>query len=309
VISPGKVLVVDDEQPMYEMYCDILIPDGYRVEWATDRDSALKRVQETDWDVIVLDQRLNGPTGGNTGIDLVTELSQTGAKVILSTAYADPEMAERAFREGVYDYLTKDNLKLLRTLLRIKVRSASELARERRLGALSPEAREQEIRELWGAVRSEADPQRKGKLLEDLMIRVFKTLPGFSYITVRAKNKDEEIDLIIRNESPDAFWSREGSQYILVECKNWSKPVGPDELIVFRNKLENRGARCRLGFFVALGGFTKGFDSHAATYRKDPLLIVPLNHDDIEELVNAPEDRNALLKQFHQRAAMAGNGH
>jgi CheY-like chemotaxis protein len=293
---------------MYETYCDILTPEGYQVVWAADRDSALKRIQESDWDVVVLDQRLNGPAGGNTGIDLVAELSQTGAKVILSTAYADAEMAERAFREGVYDYLTKDNLKLLRTLLRIKVRSASELARERRLGALSPEAREQEIRELWGAVQSEVDPQRKGKLLEDLMVRVIKTLPGFSHITPRGKNKDEEIDLIIRNESPDAFWSREGSQYILVECKNWSKPVGPDEFTVFRNKLENRGARCRLGFFIALGGFTKGFETHAATYRKDPLLVVPLNRADIDALVNAP-DRNALLKQFHQRAAMAGNGH
>ncbi len=308
MISPGKVLVVDDEQPMYETYCDILVPEGYRVEWAADRDSALKRIQESDWDVVVLDQRLNGPTGGNTGIDLVAELAQTGAKVILSTAYADAEMAERAFRDGVYDYLTKDNLKLLRTLLRLKVRSASELARERRLGALSPEAREREIRELWSAVRSEADSQRKGKLLEDLMVRVFKTLPGFGHITVRAKNKDEEIDLVIRNESPDAFWSREGSQYILVECKNWSKPVGPAELLVFHNKLENRGARCRLGFFIALGGFTKGFDSQAATFRKDPLLIVPLDQADIEQLVNAP-NRNALLKHFHERAATPSNGH
>lgn len=308
MISPGRVLVVDDEQPMYETYRDILTPDGYQVEWAADRDSALKRIQEADWDVVVLDQRLNGPTGGNTGIDLVAELSQTGAKVILSTAFADPEMAERAFRDGVYDYLTKDNLKLLRTLLRLKVRSASELARERRLGVLSPEAREKELRELWVAVVSEADSQRKGKLLEDLMVRIFRTLPGFSNITVRAKNKDEEVDLIVRNESPDTFWSRDGSQYILVECKNWSKPVGPDELIVFRNKLENRGARCRLGFFVALGGFTKGFDTHSATYRKDPLLVVALDREDIEALVNAP-DRNALLKQFHQRAAMAGNGH
>lgn len=308
MIVPGKVLVVDDEQPMFETYCDILNPEGYRVEWAADRDSALKRIQESDWDVIILDQRLNGPTGGNTGIDLLAELSQTGAKVILSTAYADAELAERAFREGVYDYLTKDNLKLLRTLLRIKVRGASELVRERRLSTLSPEAREQEIRQLWSEVRSEENSQRKGKLLEDLMIRVFKTLPGFNAITPRGRTKDEEIDLIIRNESPDAFWSRESSQYILVECKNWSKPVGPEELIVFRNKLENRGARCRLGFFIALGGFTKGFDSHAATFRKDPLLIVPMSREDIDQLVNT-EDRNAHLKHLHQRAAMAGNGH
>ena len=257
---------------------------------------------------MLLDQRLNGQLGGNTGIDLVAEIAQTGAKVILVTAYADAEMAERALQDGAYDYLQKDNLKLLRTLLRFKVRSAKELARERRLNALSPQAQDKEIREFWAAVQSEPNSQRKGMLLEELMIRLFRTLPGLTNVTSRGRSRDEEIDLIVRNESTDPFWSREGSQYILVECKNWSKPVGPDEFVIFRNKLENRGARCRLGFFVALGGFTKGFDSSAATFRKDPHLVVTLDRKDLDGLVNAT-DRNALLKQFHERAAMTGNGH
>jgi CheY-like chemotaxis protein len=308
MITAGNVLVVDDEQPMFETYGEILQPYGYRLEWSQDRASAMARLQAERWDVVLLDQRLNGQLGGNTGIDLVAEIAQTGAKVILVTAYADAEQAERALLEGAYDYLQKDNLKMLRTLLRFKVRSATELARERRLSALSPPAREQELRELWAAVQNEKNSQRKGLLLEELMIRIFKTLPGLTNITPRARSKDEEIDLIVRNESTEPFWSREESQYILVECKNWSKPVGPNELVVFHDKLENRGTRCRLGFFVALGGFTEGFGTKAATFRKDPHLIVTLDRDDLDELVNAT-DRNAQLKQFHQRAVMTGNGH
>lgn len=305
---PGNVLVVDDEKPMYETYCDILIPSGYRVEWAPDRASALARLQAEEWDVVLLDQRLNGLTGGNTGIELVSEISQTGTKVILVTAYADPDMAERAFREGAYDYLTKDNLKLLRALLRIKVASASELARERRLSVLSPEARDKELLDLWRATLAERDPQRKGKLLEEVMVLLFKTIPGFANITPRARNKDEEIDLLIRNESTDPFWSQENSQYILVECKNWSKPVGTDEFNLFRMKIARRAGRSHLGFFVALGGFTEGFHSHAAAHRPDGHLVVTLERSDLEALITA-RDRNEQLKRFHERAAMAGNGH
>jgi CheY-like chemotaxis protein len=306
VITPGNVLVVDDEQAFFETYRDILVPEGYRVEWARDRESAVAKLQESTWDIVVLDQRLKGEAGGDTGIDLVSTIVFTGAKVIVATGYADPAMIERAFRDGAYDYLEKNTM--LRTLLRLKVRNAAEAIRERRLGTLDAKEREREIRSLWGAVQTEADRNRKGKLLEDLMVLVFKTVPGFMHVDTRRKSPDEEIDLVIRNESTDAFWSRERSQYLVVECKNWSKPVGPDELVVFRNKIGNRGGRCHLGFFIAVGGFTDGFHSHAATFRKDDILVVSMGRNDLEELVNET-DRNEVLKKLHARAAMAGNGH
>ena len=101
---------------------------------------------------------------------------------------------------------------------------------------------------------------------------------------------------------------KEQSQYVLVECKNWSKPVGTPELIVFRKKLENRAGRCRLGFFVAPGGFTKGRETEALGERQNQHLVVPIGPEDLEELVASP-NRNDVLKKFHGRAAMAGNGH
>jgi CheY-like chemotaxis protein len=306
VIPLGNVLVVDDEQASFEMYRDILTPEGYKVEWAVDRASALSKLHGSTWDVVVLDQRLSGELGGDSGIDLIAEIVPTGAKVIVATGYADPAMIDRAFRDGAYDYLEK--VPTLPALLRIKVRNAAEAIRERRLAALSAEEREQEIRDLWTAVRAETDHNRKGKLLEDLMVLLFKTVHGFTHVETRRKSKDEEIDIFIRNESSEAFWVGEQSQYVIVECKNWSKPAGPSELVVFRDKIVNRGGRCRLGFFVAVGGFTEGFHTRSATFRKDDVLVVPVGPNDLDELVLS-KDRNEVLKKLHARAVMSGNGH
>lgn len=301
---PGNVLIVDDERAFFETYQEILIPEGYRVEWAPDRKTAQARLQESTWDVVVLDQRLQGAAGSDSGIDLVSEIVPTGAKVIIATAYADEKMIERAFKDGAYDYLEK--LPTLPMMLRIKVRNASEAVRERRLASLNDAQREVEIQGLWAACRTESNGNRKGRLLEDLMVLMFKTIQGLMNTSIRKTSADEEIDIVIRNESTDPFWVGERSPYIIVECKNWSKHVGPIELVVFRDKIVNRGGRCRLGFFVAAGGFTEGFQTRSDTFRKDDHLVVPIGPADLDALVLS-KDRNETLKKLHERTVMGGH--
>ncbi|MBZ4336466.1 response regulator [Corallococcus sp. AS-1-12] len=302
---PGTVLVVDDERPFFETYQDILVPEGYRVEWAPDRKTAQARLLESLWDVVVLDQRLQGSSGGDSGIDLISEIVPTGAKVIVATAYADAKMIERAFKDGAYDYLEK--VPTLPMMLRIKVRNASEAVRERRLASLTHAQREKEIQDLWAACRSETNGNRKGRLLEELLVSLFKTVPGLMNTSTHRTSADEEIDIVIRNESQDPFWAGERSSYILVECKNWSKHVGPGELIIFRDKLWNRGGRCRLGFFVAAGGFTEGFHTRSATFRKDDHLVVAIGPAELDALVRST-NRNETFKKLHEEAVMSGNG-
>jgi hypothetical protein len=123
--------------------------------------------------------------------------------MIVATGYADPAMIDRAFRDGAYDYLEK--VPTLPALLRVKVRNAAEAIRERRLAALSAEEREKEIRDLWTAVRTETDNNRKGKLLEDLMVLLFKTVHGFTHVETRRKRMgpndlDELVTSKDRNE-------------------------------------------------------------------------------------------------------------
>jgi CheY-like chemotaxis protein len=302
----GKILLVDDSPDFIESYRTILGPEGYEMEAAPDVPTALARLNEPGWDLVLLDRKLQGKLGPDTGLDLIQEVRTRapGAKLFLVTGYADSESAARAFTAGADDYLEKTDY--LEPLLKTKVRNAMEAARERRMAALANGKREETIRELWNSARTARDPHLKGKHLEDLVALLFKSIPGFERTLTNLQNLDEQIDIVIPNESTDPFWQQAQSQYFLGECKNWSRPVDPKELDSFRLDIKRRFGRCRLGFFIATGGFTEGFHSRLAAARESDVLIVVLEAAQVSELVEA-RDRNAKLKELHSRALMAAS--
>jgi CheY-like chemotaxis protein len=306
--STGKILIIDDDPSFLKLYDSQLGEEGYLVETAADSTAALAKLDQPGWDVVLIDQKLQGPTGPDAGLDLIVEVARRApaAKAILVTAYATTSAITRAFREGVYDYLQKDEF--FSVLLRAKLRNATETVRAQRLGSLTLDETEAAIQDAWSAVETERNAHRKGKLLEDLMVLLFKTIPGFHQVSVRRQNEIEEIDLVVRNESNDPLWVNERTSYILAECKNWSKPVGVNELRNFIWKLGRRFGRCRLGLFIAPGGFTGPFKETLRTESKDDLLVVLVEHDALRDLVLST-DRNASLKKLHERAVVELNGH
>jgi CheY-like chemotaxis protein len=302
-MDSGKILIVDDDESFREMYETRLGEEGYIVETASDQDAALKMFDRGGWEVILIDQKLQGRGGPDTGLDLIAEASSRAphAKTFLITAYATPKAVARAFREGAYDYLQKDQL--FSALLSPKVRNAVEVVRALRMAEQTTAETEAQIRATWAGVESETDPNRKGKLLEDLMLLLFKTIPGFHQTTPNRQNDIEEIDILVQNASTDPFWSKE-SQYFLAECKNWSKPAGAPELRSFLYKLERRFNRAHLGFFIAPGGFAGTLKEALLAERREKHLVVLVDHDALSELVQST-DRGAVLKRFHERAILA----
>ncbi len=300
----GKILVVDDSPDFIETYRTILGPEGYVLDSAPDVASALAKLDQPGWDLVLLDRKLQGQFGPDTGLDLIQDIRARapGIRLFLVTGYADSESAARAFKAGADDYLEKNDY--LEPLLKTKVRNAMEAARERRMAALANGKREDTIRALWSSARTERDPHRKGKQLEDLVALLFKSIPGFERTQTDLKSLDEQIDIVVPNESTDPFWQQAQSQYFLGECKHWSKPVDPKEIDSFRLDIKRRFGRCRLGFFIAIGGFTKGFHSRLEAAREDDVLIVTLEAAQVNELVEA-RDRNEKLKELHKRAIMA----
>ena len=97
--------------------------------------------------------------------------------------------------------------------------------------------------------------RRKGALLEDAICYVFGRIPG---ITVTRKNQlnafdSEEIDVAFWNDkAPDGLHFL--PDIILVECKNWAKPVSSEQVGWFDTKLRNRGVG--FGVLVATNGIT-----------------------------------------------------
>lgn len=303
----GKILIIDDDPSFLKLYEDRLGEEGYVVEAARDRATALQKLDANAWDVVLLDQKLEGPGGSDSGLDLIAEITRRspGAKTILVTAYATTTAINRAFREGVYDYLQKDNL--FTSLLVAKLRNVLEFVRAQRLGELTNAETEAAIQDMWAMTQNESDPNRKGKLLEDLMALLLKTIPGFHQVSTQRKNEAEEIDVLVRNESMDPVWTNERT-FILVECKHWSKPVGASEFRNFFQKVERKFDRCKLGFFVAPGGFTAPLQAELRAERKNNKLVVLIGPKDLSELI-ASNDRNETLKQFLERAIIELNGH
>jgi CheY-like chemotaxis protein len=298
-VDPSKILAIDDEPAILDVYAEMLADDGLELRRATTMDAALAALDEGDWSVVLIDQRLHGAAGTDEGLALIGEVDRRspGAKAIVITGYASPDAIERAFASGVYDYIEKTEN--FRTLLRAKVRNANELAREKWLTSLAEDAVAPTLAELWSSARAATDRARKGRLLEDLLELLLKQIPGF-VVSARRRSLDEEFDLIVRNESSDPLWSKEG-QYFLVECKNWTSKVGPDELDRFTRKLERRFGRATLGFLVAANGFTAGFSSTRAADRLSGLLVVPIDEQALSKLI-AADNPTEVLKQLHQRA-------
>ncbi|MCX4241238.1 response regulator [Paraliomyxa miuraensis] len=298
---PGRVLVVDDEPFYRTMLAEELAKDGWSVEAVETRTAALDALAREPWSVVLVDQKLRGPKGPDSGLELIAEVrrAQPEARSIVVTAYASPNAVERAYRDGAYDFVEKTES--FTALLRIKVRNAMESIRSRWLELARSEETSPTLARLLSDSRTEHHAARKGRLLEDLLELLLSTVPGF-VVVARENGTDEEFDLVVRNESSDPFWSKE-SPYILVECKNWSSRVGPDELDRFTNKLGRRYDRAKLGLFVAANGFTQGFETTRRTGRTNNVLVVPVGAPDLDELVAAP-NVGETLKALHQRATV-----
>lgn len=252
-------------------------------------------------DVILLDQKLQGPGGPDSGLDLIVRAGSLApfAKIIVVTGYATADAIQRAFDLGVYDYLIKNGA--FEALLQAKVRNAVEVTTERRLAALSREETVTKLRDTWAQVRTETDRNRKGKLLEELVKLLFRATPGFERVETRLDNGTEEIDIVVENQSQDSPWKNDGAPYLLGECKNWSKPCGADELRKFIAKFDTKYERARTGFFVAPGGFTKDFHEARRERKSGPALVIPIDADGLSRWIEA-DDRLDVLRELYRRA-------
>lgn len=101
----SSVLIIDDEPSMREFLKILLEKDGHTVNTAADGVSALKMVENHDFDIAISDIRMPGMNG----LDLLAELKKINSAlpVIMITAFASPEDAVTAMKNGAFDYITK----------------------------------------------------------------------------------------------------------------------------------------------------------------------------------------------------------
>ena len=100
-----KVMVVDDEPIVGKRLKPALEKSGYEVEVYETGAEALKRIEETIFDIIVTDVRMDEIDGLDILAGVTAKSSHT--KVIIITGYATIELAREALAKGAFDFIAK----------------------------------------------------------------------------------------------------------------------------------------------------------------------------------------------------------
>ena len=117
----ARILVAEDEANLRMVLQKELERHGYRVQVAPDGEAALRRLEETNVDVLLCD--INMPR--MDGMELLRRVHErpNPPEVIMLTGQATVETAVEAMKLGAYDYLTKP---YSITELDVRVRQAAE---------------------------------------------------------------------------------------------------------------------------------------------------------------------------------------
>ncbi len=100
-----KILVIDDEQNIRKMLSRVLSPEGFIVKEANNGLEALKRLQEENYSLVLLDLKMPGLNG----IETLKEIRENDLNlpVIMMSAYGSIPEAVEAMKLGALDYLIK----------------------------------------------------------------------------------------------------------------------------------------------------------------------------------------------------------
>ena len=106
-VMARKILVVEDEAPIRDMLCFVLVQNGYQAVTAEDYDSAINALVEPYPDLVLLDWMLPG----GSGIQIAKKMKQheltRNIPIIMITARGEEEDKVRGLEVGADDYVTK----------------------------------------------------------------------------------------------------------------------------------------------------------------------------------------------------------
>jgi hypothetical protein len=156
-----------------------------------------------------------------------------------------------------------------------------------------------------------ATTTEQGRAYEDLVAYLFESVPGIAETFRNQVNvlHSEEVDVVFWNDrAPDGFWFLQ--ELILVECKDWSAPVGSQHVSWFLNKLRTKALLA--GVLVAANGITGSAQDRTAAYTiiAQALLegrrIIVLTTEDLLA-INSPAALVALVKKKLCQVTLLGS--
>ncbi|MEW5867694.1 MAG: response regulator transcription factor [Chloroflexota bacterium] len=104
-MKPAQILIVDDEANIRFVIERTLRPEGYHIDTAACGQEAIQKIQQTTYDLILLDLYMESVNGLQV-FDALRQ-AEPDTVVIILTAHGSIESAVDALRLGAFDYLMK----------------------------------------------------------------------------------------------------------------------------------------------------------------------------------------------------------
>lgn len=119
-MSPKKILLVEDDAALAEVYKSRLEIEGFELKHVANGEEALSAAIEFKPDLIVLDVMMPKINGFDV-LDILRNTPETtNVRVIMLTALSQPKDKERADELGADDYLVKSQVVISDVVARIK---------------------------------------------------------------------------------------------------------------------------------------------------------------------------------------------
>jgi cyclic di-GMP phosphodiesterase len=103
----GRILVVDDDELICDLVSETLNFEGYEVETAYSGEQALRTIEESRPDLILLDIMMSGIDGFEVCRRVLDNEATRQIPIIFLTAKGQFEDELRGYEEGAFDYITK----------------------------------------------------------------------------------------------------------------------------------------------------------------------------------------------------------
>ncbi|MFC1477168.1 sigma-54-dependent transcriptional regulator [candidate division KSB1 bacterium] len=246
------ILIVDDEEIIRNSLSYILKGEGYEVEEAEDGETALQKINDNSFDLVITDIKMPKMDG----ITLMQNVSKTHPETffIIITAFGSLETAVNALRAGAYDYILKP-LEFDEVTFRInKLFDHKKLMRENKL--LRHEIQEKyDFDNIIGQNPKMKDVYKSIK-------KVAKT-DGNVLITGKSGTGKEMIARALHFNS-----SRAGYRFVAINCGAIAETLVESELFGYRKGAFTGAIKDKDGFFKV---------AHKGTLLLDEIGVVPLN--------------------------------
>jgi len=102
-MNKKKVLIIDDEPEIGALCREFLEGEGYLVSFYHDWNEALKQMERSSFDIVLLDLQMQDIDG----FTILSRIRKKGIPVVIITAFGTVENAVRALRDGASDFLIK----------------------------------------------------------------------------------------------------------------------------------------------------------------------------------------------------------